>query len=180
MDGLLEWLGHNDALTLGERVSRLRFLVALNDEYGPGWLGFYNQAHEYLEYAARCYLEGLFVPCIIMCQTAAEEQMKGLLRSSGLEDVAARPMSEILRERRVRALLPRPLLRQIETLRSRRNIYVHPPGPYDEAGRLDSRWLPNRMVARKLEAEELHEGDAQTALRAVADLFRLPPGGLAK
>jgi hypothetical protein len=175
LDELLEWLGHNDALTLGERLERLRFLVGLNEEYGSGWIGFYNQAHDYLEYGSRCYLEGLYVPCIIMCQAAAEEQMKGLLRSFGLEELVGSSMSDILRDRRVRETFPRQVLRQLEDLRGRRNLYVHPPGPLDGRGYPDSRWLPNRMVAQKKAAGELHADDARKALRTVATFFTVLP-----
>jgi len=176
IDELLEWLGRHDALTLGERLARLRFLVALNEKHAAGWVGFYNQAHEYLEYGARCYLEGLFVPCIIMCHTAIEEQMRGLLRSLGLEELADSPMSEVLRDKRVRQTFPRKVLRRLEVLRSRRNLYIHPPGPLDAEGYLDSRWLPHRMAARKLEAEELQDEDARAALLTVAHLFAIGPG----
>jgi HEPN domain-containing protein len=174
LDELLTWLGRNDALTLGERVERLADLVALNEEFAAGWLGFYGQAHDYLEYAARCYLEGLFAPCIIMCQTAAEEQVRGLLRSSPLEELAAQRMRDILRDKRVREALGRPLVRRLEALRGRRNAYVHPPGPFDAEGGPDSRWLPHRMATQKKEAEELLRDDAWKALRTIAAFFAVP------
>lgn len=176
LDGLLEWLGRHDALTLGERLSRLRFLVALNEKHAPGWAGFYNQAHEYLEYAARCYLEGLYVPCIVMCQTAAEEQMRGLLRSLALEEAAELAMAELLRDKGVRAAFPRRILRKLEALRGRRNLYIHPPGPLTRDGYPDSRWLPHRLVTAQTEAEELLAKDARASLLTLAELFALLPG----
>ena len=180
-DDLLEWLGRNDALTLGERLERLHFLVRLNEEYAAAWASFHQQAHEYLEYAARCYLEGLYVPCIIMCQTAVEEQMRGHLRSLALEELACSPMSDILRDRRVRSAFSRPLVRRLEVLRGRRNIYIHPPGPLDLDGYLDSRWLPHRMAAQKKEAEEIYADDARAALRTAAVFFgALPEMGVVK
>jgi len=174
-DELLEWLGRNDALTLGERVERLRFLTSLNEKYGAAWVGFYNQAHEYLEHAARCYLEGLYVPCIVMCQTAVEEQLRGFLRSWMIDDLVAAPMSEVLQDKRVRKAYPRALLRRLEALRGRRNIYIHPPGPLTPDGLLDSRWLPNRMVNQKKEAEEIYHDDARAALDTVAVFFGIAP-----
>jgi len=180
-DELLEWLGRNDATTLGERVERLRFLVGLNVSFGPGWIGFYGQTGEYLEYAARCYLEGLFVPCIAMCQTAAEEQMRGLVRSFAPpevaeKDLAARPMSEVLRDRWVRSAFPGGVLKKLEAMRGLRNAYIHPPSPLTPEGGPDSRWLPNREVAQKKAAAELREDDARGALKTLATFLTVIPG----
>lgn len=170
---LNEWLSEDDKRTRLTRVARLQLLLS---EYGdertvrmfPGGpvsgLAF--------EEARLAFLHGLFLSCVILCQTCVEHMLAGLFRIEGRDDLDRANFHHLLREARNERFITAEEFGLFDRLRELRNPYVHTRAPGDPTS------LMRRAVNMDTPFEDFVVEDAEYAITTLLRLCRRPPFGL--
>lgn len=166
---LLEWLENEDEATRLLRAQRLRFLV---EAYGEphdlllpgGLISFYA-----FQEARLCFLNGQFIGCVLLSQVVLEHILTGIFKMSGRDDLAKGGFQLITQRALTEGLISQEEYNAFDSLRDRRNPYVHPRDP------MDKKEFSHRMVRENKAAEILFEDDAHLAMQTILRLLNRHP-----
>lgn len=164
IDEYKEWLKKEDQATRSLRADRLRFLV---ETYGEprhlllpgGPISFYA-----FEESRLCFLNGQFIGCVLLAQVVLEHILDGLFNMEGCDDLEKAGFQLLTREALSQGYISQNEYEAFNSLRNRRNPYVHPRDPKDK------KWFGRRMVMENKAAEMIFEDDARVAIHTI---FRL-------
>jgi hypothetical protein len=165
-----EFLLEQDRLSLPYRLERLDFLVR---HFGPErHLLLIDMSAHYFEEARLCYLNGIFVACVLMVQCALEELLRGFFRLKGDDALAATAGFNTLIEHSLcEGFICQDEAQEMDDIRTARNPYVHPKGIAHPTS------LFRRIETANFEKDEseLMREDAQKALLCLFSLLQRPP-----
>jgi HEPN domain-containing protein len=170
-DRISEFLTEEDVVSRPFRVERMKFLL---NEWGeprhlllPGGL----IAAPAFEEARLCFLNGEFIACVLLSQVVLEHVLAGALKMAGRDDLERAGFEKLLREALSEGIISGEEFEAFDSLRERRNPYVHSRHPTDAGG------LVRRMTAEDRELEELFETDARLAVQTMFRLLKRGPYG---
>jgi HEPN domain-containing protein len=172
LDELRSWLEEDEARSRPYRAQRLQLLI---EAYGSDDIRLFHGGpisftafHE----ARLAYLHGLFIACVLLCQTCLEHMLAGIFRLTGRNDLDRASFSDLLREAKNQQFLSDEEYALFDRLRDLRNPYAHPRAP---AGRGS---LLRRAIDTDTPVEDLMAGDAELAITALLRLCQRAPFAL--
>ncbi len=166
---IMSRLQEEDEASREFRARRIEFLMS---EFGPErhMLFFGGELSSRLfEDAKKCYAEGAFVGCLLLCSTFITVTLAGFYRLSGSDDTADEGFSQLLGAALDDRYLTQKEFAVFNKVRRARNFYVHPPSLMSKRG------LVHRVVKERGSLAVLAERDARLAIKAVFWMLRRPP-----
>lgn len=119
-----EYLKEQDALSLPYRLARLKFLV---ENFGePRHMGLPQMAYYYVEEAKLCYLNGAFVACVLIVQSALEDILRNFcfIVPHGHKSIEHN-FQDLIDESFKRGAINQEEAKSMHEVRQLRNPYVH-------------------------------------------------------
>jgi len=172
-DDLSAWLAEDDEKSRPYRVERLRLLL---QEYGEGDYRVFPGGPASLwafEEARLAYLHGLYLACVLLCQTCVEHMLAGMLRMGGRDDLDHAGCAAILREARAQGLVSADEYGMFDRVRQLRNPYAHHRPP------LAKGTVELRAVRMNTAPHDLLEDDALCAITALLRICGRHPFAIA-
>jgi hypothetical protein len=165
---LTERLKASDEQSRADRARRLQFLVR---EYGPErWVAFTggDTALRMFEEARDAYLNGQYCACLLLSHAVITQQLIGVFRESGRDDIAESGAEELYRVARDEEVISPNDFSLYNNVRKMRNAYVHPPSLSSK------RHIARRAISASTGVREITAQDARTALRALFLMLSRP------
>ncbi len=164
-----QWLEEEDSASRPFRTSRLAFVV---NAYGaprhlliPGGYVPYRAFEE----ARWCYVNGHFIGCVLLCQVMLEHILAGHFGLMGKDKVAESGFKNLCAEAANERLITTEERKLFDSLRVKRNPYVHPRG-MDSEDRIE-----RRMISQGSQMEDILDEDARLAIGALFGLLKRYP-----
>ena len=164
-----QWLKQEDVASRPIRISRLAFVT---NEYGPPRHllipGGFVPAHAFEE-ARWCYVNGQFIGCVLLCQVVLEHILAGQFYLMGKDRIAESGFKNLCTEAETERFISAEERKIFDSLRVKRNPYVHPRG-MDRADRIE-----RRIMLEESDIYEILDEDARLAIGAVFRLLKRYP-----
>jgi hypothetical protein len=160
-----KWLKADERKSRSSRVRRIGKLLDLIPIPEEGF-GLPGETSVYLFDEIRlAYTNGLFLSVVLLSLAFAEKQMAARLYMRGNDQAATMTLEKLGKAAVQHSIISDDLYQRIETLRQLRNAIAHFREPGHEKG------IARRMIEQDAYAEEIYEGDADEALKVVADFI---------
>jgi hypothetical protein len=167
---LVAWLAEDEARSRPYRAERLAFLLEHfgTEERGMLFYGGIISAHAFDEMRL-CYLNGLFISCVVVAQIVIEHTLARMLSLAGRDDLERVSFQKLVEEAAKERLISQDEFDALDELRRLRNPYTHSkPFMHDSC-----------FVRRSAEADsqpwDLFKEDAEKAVLAVSSLLSRQP-----
>ena len=164
-----QWLEQEDAASRATRISRLAFVA---NEYGPPRHllipgGFVPV--QAFEEARWCYVNGQFIGCVLLCQVMLEHILAGQFNLMGKDRIAESGFKNLCTEAEKALFISAEERQLFDSLRVKRNPYVHPRG-MERTDRIE-----RRMMLEGSDMNDILDKDARLAIGAVFRLLKRYP-----
>jgi hypothetical protein len=158
-----------DSSSFEDRLQRLTFLNNIFPK-GYGIIGDQETVYVFSE-AKMAFINGEFISSILLAQAFIERKLQIHYKSFGLEKVAKRGLKSIIDYARKNNLLNSYLIDKIDSLRKKRNPFLHIK-PYDYEFNLSQRIFNDLKNSKTFRQPiEILEADAKDAISLMYTIF---------
>lgn len=155
-----------DKATFNDRLSRFRYLYEYYPEYNTIMFGT-DESYRIFHEVKSCFINGEFISVVILAISFIERRFQESLKINGFEKESKETLSSILKRFKGKSSIPDYFIDRVDSLRLKRNPFVHMRDIDDE----DNLYIRSSLKKRSIEA--VLENDAKEAIALMLESLKI-------